>query len=797
MPITKVQFRPGINKEVTVYANEGGWVSCNNVRFRSGYPEKIGGWSNYSPGNTFFGVARSLYTWADYNTDILTAFGTNQRYYVEFNGTYNDITPNDAYQTSYLGVTTPNALTNTAFATTSGSQLVTVTDASLASIADLIVGTEVLFTLAGGAGITVGGAVIIPAGSNTASYEIITIPSSTTFTIIVSANAGSSTTGGNSSATATYKIPAGNAIASASAGWGSGGFGLGGFGASSSGYTPLRIWSQANFNQDLVMAIRAGGIYYWQNSYQSSATWTPAITIAQYANTQTKSTQTNVSWTGTVSQINVTSTAYIDNGAYVSGPGITVGTYVVSTAVGGTLVTLSAATTGTQTNVTLTFSYSGQTAPTETFQIISSDTTGFVVAMGATPYNPLQGSYSQPFNPLLVRWSDQSVAADWSITTSNQAGSQTLTNGSYIVGAVNTRQEILIWTDQALYSMQYIGPPYVFGFTPLMDNISIISQNAMITVNGVTYWMGVDKFYVYSGMVNTLPCTLRKFIFTNINLTQALQIVAGHNEPFNEVWWVYPSINSNVNDSYVIYNYIENTWYYGSINRTFFYQNSLKPFPMGIYSSKLSYLSAGINSSQMNIALIDPSTYPISGTLIIDTEQISYANISGNNLAGVVRGVNGTTAAAHAAYAPVYPLVPNQLVYHENYIDDNTPSTGPIAINSVLQSADFAIGDGHHYAQVWRCLPDFIFNTSTSSNPVIYLTVYPRESTGTSYSSSVTNPDQMSVTSSSTSPVELFTSQIYTRVRGRQMALQISSPNLGVFWQLGALRFDIRPDGRR
>ncbi len=799
MPITKVQFRPGINKEITVYANEGGWVSCNNVRFRSGYPEKLGGWMNYSPGNSFHGVARSLFTWADYNQDILTAFGTNQRYYVEFGGMYHDITPSNSAQTISVpdvGVVTPNALSNTAFSTNNGYAYVTVIDTTPYPT-NLTAGTEVIFTLSGGAGLTVNGAVIIPAGSTTASYEIVTVVSSTGYVIVASTNATSSGSGGNSSVTATYKIPAGSSIQAGGSGWGIVPWGTGGWGSAATTPIPMQLWSQSNFNQDLVMALRQGPIYYWPNSYQTSGTWLPAITINQYANSQTKITQSNVSWTGTVTQINVTSTAYIDNGAYVSGPGITVGTYVVSTAVGGTLVTLSAATTGTQSNVTLSFSYSGQTAPTETFQVISSNTTGFVIALGATPYNPVQGSYSQAFNPLLVRWSDQSVAADWSITTSNQAGSQALASGSYIVGGANTRQEVLIWTDQCLYSMQYIGPPYVFGFTPLMDNISIISQNAMITVNGVTYWMGIDKFYVYSGMVNTLPCTLRKYIFTDINFSQAQQVVAGYNEGFNEVWWFYPSINSNINDSYIIYNYIENTWYYGSMSRSFYYFSSLKQYPLGIYSGQRSYLASNLSSTANSFTVFNANTYPATGTLVIDSEQITYTSISTNSFSGLTRGANGTTAASHNLYASVTNLIPNQLVNHEIGVDDGTPSTGNAPINSFLQSADFAIGDGHHYAQVWRCLPDFNFDNSTAANPTIYLTVYPRESTGTTYSSSVTNPDVMPVTSTSTSPVELFTSQIYTRVRGRQMALYISSPNLGVWWQLGSLRFDIRPDGRR
>jgi hypothetical protein len=344
--------------------------------------------------------------------------------------------------------------------------------------------------------------------------------------------------------------------------------------------------------------------------------------------------------------------------------------------------------------------------------------------------------------------------------------------------------------------MQYIGPPYVFGFTSLMNNISLMSPNAMATTGGVTYWMGVDKFYVYSGTVNTLPCTLRKFIFNNLNLTQAYQVVCGVNERFNEVWWHYPSLNSNINDSYVIYNYLENVWYYGSMNRTAWLDSSLRPFPMAAYSCQDSYLSATINTAQTSFTVYNATSYPASGSLIIGTEQLSYTSISGNTFLGVSRGVNGTPVNIHYAGTPVYNVIPNQLIYHENGVDDLSypASYGPQPINSYIESSDFAIGDGHHYAFVWRALPDFAFAGSTVSNPQILLTVYPRQNAGTAYQSGV---DQPGVTSSSTSPVEQFTGQVYTRVRGRQMAFQINSPNQGVFWQMGSMRFDVRPDGRR
>ncbi len=792
MPIAKVQFKPGINKEITVYANEGGWVNCNNVRFRTGFPEKLGGWVNYSPNYTFNGTARTMFNWVDYSNNNLLGFGTNQKYYVENGGQYYDITPNAPYQVNYLGVTTGTTLGNNPFNFPNSSigYEVVVTDASF----DSTVGTFVTFS----------GATAFGGFNANGTFEIVQVLSSTTYVIVAPAGVTGPLSGGGNSVVAVYDINAGSCVQSSGSGWGIGPFGEGGWGTIATTGIPLQLWSEANFNQDLVMAVRTGPIYYWQNSV---GTYTPAITINQYANNQIKTTQT-FSWTGSTNTINTSGTTLqIDIGAYVTGPGIQTGTYV--TFAGGTTVTLSMSTTGTQTNVSLNFSYAGQTAPTETFQIINWQTYQFIIALGSTPYNP--ANFNPAFSPMTVRWTDQSLAQEWTPTTYNQAGESILGSGSFIIGGIATRQEVLIWTDSTLYSMQYIGPPYTFGFTALMDNVSLMSPNAMATVNGVTYWMGVDKFYVYSGTVNTLPSTLRKFVFNNINLTQAYQTVCGVNEQYNEIWWHYPSNGSNINNSYVIYNYMENIWYYGSMNRTAWEGSPLRPYPMAIYSCQNTYLANQMLSTDTSCTVLNASSYPPSGYLQIGSEQMSYTSLVNNTFSGITRAVNGYGPLTWYAYTPVNNLIPNQVVYHESGVDDQTwpstgphgssgqPVTGPMPINSYLESADFAIGDGHHYAYVWRCLPDFEFNIgqtngSTALNPQILLTVYPRQNSGTTYQ---TNVDSPSIVGTSSSPVEQFTGQIYTRVRGRQMAMQINSPNLGVFWQMGSMRFDIRPDGRR
>jgi hypothetical protein len=307
--------------------------------------------------------------------------------------------------------------------------------------------------------------------------------------------------------------------------------------------------------------------------------------------------------------------------------------------------------------------------------------------------------------------------------------------------------------------------------------------------------MGTDKFYVYTGTVSTLPCSLRKFVFTNINLNQAWQVVAGFNERYNEVWWVYPSLNSQVNDSYVIYNYLENIWYYGSLNRTFWYDSSLRPYPMAAFSVQTSYLNAAIGFSDTSLILLNGASYPATGTVVIGSEQISYKGITGNTLTGLVRGINGTTATSHSAYATVAYLVPNQILYHENGVDDLSGPT-PQPIYSYVQTSDIDISGGDHYAFVWRMLPDIAFAGSTASSPQVMLTVIPRDNAGTAYQTNPA-PDQPSVTSTNTYPIEQFTGEVFTRVRGRQMAFRLDSPNLGVQWQLGNMRYDLRQDGRR
>jgi hypothetical protein len=359
--------------------------------------------------------------------------------------------------------------------------------------------------------------------------------------------------------------------------------------------------------------------------------------------------------------------------------------------------------------------------PTIVQDILVSDVSRFVLAFGA---NPLGETF---LDPMLIRWCNQEDIADWTPTATNQAGDLRLSHGSEISTAIQVRQEILVWTDQALYSLQYLGAPIVWGSTLMGDNISIVGPNSAVVASTTAYWMGVDKFYKYDGTVATLRCDLRQYVFSDINMGQRYQVTAGTNEGFNEVWWFYCSAASTVVDKYVIYNYVEDVWYYGTMGRT-------------------AWLDSGITE------------YPMAAT---------YAN---------------------------------NIVQHENGVDDGTYGVNALLpIEATITSAEFDIGDGHQFAFINRILPDVTFRGSTSENPAISMTLLPLNNSGSGYTNpaSVGGTNTAPVVRSATVPVEQFTGQVFVRVRGRQMSIKVNSTALGVQWQLGSPRIDIRPDGRR
>jgi hypothetical protein len=705
MPLQKLQFRPGVNREGTTLSNEGGYFDCDKIRFRSGYPEKIGGWQRdggaiyeTAPTGTFaasgtttsaavtantgsyWGIAKSMWNWINLTGYNLLSLGTNLKFYIQNSsgGAYNDVTP----------IRLTNVTVASAFTTTNTSATVTVNDPGHgAQAGDFVNISSVSGTVNG-----------ITAAQLTGEFQVQTITSNNTYTIL---SGGTATSTGTSAVTATfnYQLTTGNTTFTYGVGWGAGGWGGVTTGYPSTGWgspapaglgvgIQLRLWSQSNYGEDLVLNPRGGAMYYWANN---------------------------------------------------ASPNIYDRCQIVKA--GTAVVTKS----GTFTP--------DATCPSVVNFVLVSDASRFTFAFGCNDPTGVYATTAQ--DPLQVRWSDQNTLVTWTPAITNQAGGVRLSHGSAIITAIQTRQEILVYTDSAIYSFQYLGAPYVWGNQILGDNISIASPNAVSVVNNVTYWMGTDKFYMYSGRVETLPCALRQYIYGNINLTETFQIHSGTNEGYNEIWWFYPSITGTNTDGsngtgtasspnvlidrYVIFNHLERTWYYGTMNGT-----TVRP--------RTAWLDSPLRTEPM--AAIG---YTSSGT---------YTN--------------------------------GAVVYHETTVDNNETST-PVAIDAYVQSSDFDIGDGHNFGFVWRLIPDITFDGSSSATPTAYFTVRPRQNPGSNYGTS-NNPSvesAQSYASTTTYNVQQFTQQVFVRIRGRQMAFKISSSDLGTQWQLGAPRIDVRPDGRR
>lgn len=563
MPLQKLQLRPGVNREGTSLANEGGWFECDKIRFRSGYPQKLGGWQPIS-GNTYQGVARSLWNWVTLRGYNLLGVGTNLKYYVESGGTYNNITP----------IRSTVTLTNP-FTTTSGSRTVTVTDMDHGAIA----GDFVTFSGASAVGgLTING-----------EYQIASATTND-YTIIASVAASSSATGGGT-VTAVYQINVGVATYGFQTGWGAGLWG--GFVsgttqttlslALSAGNTTIAVGSTTGFSNatgtilmDQELATYTGNTAVTFTGATRGANGTVATshtlgTTVYNANTFTGWGQSAAF--GIPQQLRLWSEANFGDYLIINPRGGALYMWVPQYSGAGNLLFSTPATLLSSTSSGI---YQTDTScPSVASLVMVSDSSRFVIAFGCNDY----GETSQ--DPLLIRWSDQENYQVWAPAITNQAGSFRLSSGSTIIATQQTRQEILVFTDAAVFSMQYLGPPFVWGFNILSDNISIAGPNAVATANNITYWMGTDKFYAYTGRVETLPCSLRQFVYEDINLDQAYQFFAGTNEGYSEIWWFYCSANSTVIDRYVVYNYLDQVWYYGTLGRTAWLDSPLRSYPMG------------------------------------------------------------------------------------------------------------------------------------------------------------------------------------------------------------------------
>jgi len=712
MPFTKLIFKPGINRDTTNYANEGGWYECDKIRFYSGYPQKLGGWVKYAPG-TFLGVCRQMWNWFTSYTDDLMALGTDKKLYIETAAQFFDITPirdtlttpatDNCIETGFTGTGSISGTTLTISAVTSGSLIIGSVITTGASA-----GTTIVAFISGLGGVgtyqvntsqTVGSTTIAVAASTNVTFGIplhgclvgdyITVSGVTgnvggvpnadlnkelvvtqvidanNFSVTVANASTSVATGGGTAITVVCQIHTGFGTLTAGYGWGTGGWGDVDWGLSSTQpvYLPQRDWYFDNFNNDLVMNIRAntagsgaaigGPVYYWERGTSVSPT------------------------------------------------------------------------TALDTPAVLLSSLSGATAvPEESGQILVSQNDKHLLSFGSTPFY-LSPDPQPAFDPLLIRWASQDEPQYWSPigNTPNglpsSAGFLRVSRGSRIIRAIPTRQEIVVFTDTHVYSLQFLGTTEVFGLQELSDSISIMSPRAPTSVNNVVFWMGTDKFYIYDGRVQVLPCTIKEHIFKNINLAQYDQVISGTNESYNEVWWFYCSATSSVVDSYAVYNYLDQIWYYGTMERTAWLDKASLGKPLA--------------------TAYDPDT------------ETSY------------------------------------LYEHETGLDaDDAPMV------SYIQSSDFDIGDGEKFMLTRRMIPDINFVTSTATNPEVDLTVRPRNWPGSNFTNDPSDTQRVIRTS-----VSQYTNQIFVRARARQMAVKIASDDLGVFWQLGALRLDAREDGKQ
>jgi len=735
MPLMKLQFQPGLNRETTAYANEGGWWDSDKIRFRMGYPEKIGGWAKKNTA-ALLGSCRAIHPWVALDNSEYIGLGTSQKYYVFGNGTYNDLTPIRATTTAgavtfavarttlAAAITSPSA---TSLTLTSGTTFPLGTSTPAVGGLILIDSEQIRYsgksgnTLTGlvrgvngtiatthtngttvfcatltvtntGHGavqndfVTFSGAASL-GGNMTAAvlnqeYQITDTISASTYMIeartagtsiaavttstgvssayAVFCSAGDTTTGG-ASTVGVYQINTGLGTSLIGAGWGAGTWG----GTATGGFAATG-WGAASSS-----SITGASLRLWSHdNYGQNLLFNVRDGGIYY---------------------------WDKSGGYARGTAISalIAPYSPTGAVGK--------------------------APTIAKQVMVSDNDRHIIAFGCDDEFTLGTQ-----DPLLIRFSAAESITEWRTLATTDAGSIRIGSGSLIVTAVETKQQIIVITDTSVHALQYLGPPFTFGLTMVSDNISISGPNAAIAVDDSVYWMGEGDFYIYNGIVSQVPCDVKDYIFSRIDPTQTQKVTAGANINYGEVWWFYQSNTEGVtdNDSYVVYNYQQRIWYYGSLTRTAWTHKNLGIYPIAVGTDNYVYL-------------------------------------------------------------------------HEQGFDDG--STDPVsAIEAYIESSGQDLGDGDSFAFIWRVIPDLTFRNSTADIPTAYMTVQMSNFPGADFTGAPAGYSNGStITRTATYPVEQFTNQVFTRLRGRSFTFRIESNQVGTGWRLGAPRLDIRTDGKR
>ena len=565
MPLQKLQFRPGVNRETTSYTNEGGWFDCDKVRFRFGTPEKIGGWERLS-GKSFLGTCRALHPFVALDGTNYIGVGTHLKYYINEGGAYADITP--IRETTAAGDVT--------FAATNGSSTITVTDTNHGA-------NENDFVTFSGA-VSLGGQITadvlnqeyqIARIENANTYEIVAREVNTLADITIDGQYtpvpvvadGSDTGNGGASVVGTYQVQTGLDTTVAGTGWGAGTWSRGAWGSGATltaiGDT-LRIWSHDNFGEDLIINIRNGGIYYWDKS-TSSAPFARAVALSD-------------------------------------------------------LVGADA------------------TTPTIAKQVMISDRDRHVIVFGCDPENNIGTQ-----DPLLIRFSDQENPLVWAASATNTAGDLRIGTGSEIITALETRQQILVFTNVSLHAMQYLGPPFTFGINEIATNVTIAGPLAAVAVDDLVFWMGEEDFYMYTGQVQKLPCSVRSYVFNDFNVSQQEKVTAGVNSAYSEIWWFYPSANSENIDKYVVFNYQEQVWYYGALPRSVWLDRGINQYPIAAsLDGYLYFHEFGFDDGSVNP--------PASIDSYIESSQMSIG--AGDNFVFLSRLIPDVTFNGSTAESP-------------------------------------------------------------------------------------------------------------------------------------------------
>ena len=706
MPLTKLQFKPGINRETTSYSNEGGWFDGDKIRFRMGFPEKIGGWVKNSA-NAFLGTCRALHPWVTLSGEKFIGVGTGLKYYLNEGGAYKDITPIRVASSAVTFGTGVDTL-NGAISATAQSIVMDSASGFPTGGGRILIGTEQI-TYGGISSVTLTGCERGVNGTTAAAHSDGAAVSCATISVTDSDGhgalendfvtfSGAASLGGLITAAVLNQEYQVTHVVSATV------FQIEARSAAttipditvSGGIDPTYVFSNASdsgngggssvgayqINTGLDTSVQGTG---WGAGTWGRGTWDSASDLTAGGNTLRIWSHDNF---GEDLLMNVR-----DEGIYY---------WDKTSGVTARAVVLSGLTNADST-------------PTIAKQILVSDKDRHIIAFGCDP----EGAGAGEQDPLLIRFGSQESLTDWAATATNTAGDLRIGSGSEIVTAVETRQQVLVFTDVSLHAMQFLGPPFTFGINTISENITTASPLCAIAVNDNVFWMGREEFYVYAGAVNKLPCTVKDYVFSDFNEQQIQKVTAANNSSFSEIWWFYPSANSTENDRYVVFNYEQQVWYYGTLDRTVWVDRGVDALPIAASSDNYLY--------DQESGLDDGSTVPAS------------------------------------------------------------------AIASHIESSQIDLGDGDQFAFLSRIIPDITFRDSTANTPTATFTLGVRNFPGGKY----LHTDEDVVSKTASTPVEQFTTEVRTRLRGRSFNLKVESTATETTWRLGTPRVEVRPDGRR